>query len=599
MPFPILGTPKPAFFDSSGSPLVSGTLAILDPADDTNKASYPTYDDAVLLQNANSNPITLDSRGEPDGVELWGLDGQDYKLTLKDSAGATIWTADDIRLPIVHGDSVQTLAEANAGITPTDVSYPEGDLRRYGAQIDGVTDDSTAVQNWLDAAGSSSLRRLHPGGTCVCKDITIPDIPGIEIYAQQGYTRGLSDLGSVFEAASGASYIMASAAYVNNASVVGFPLTIRSLRFDGNSIAANNLLLCNWNSLVEDVESFGATSDGLQFTANTADSTSITGTMVNNKIIRGIYRNNGRHGINLRHDTTGSIGTDWDIDSPKCYVNGENGIHIDSAAGGWLKGVHCYSNTEYDVSILLGRLGLRITECYLEATNTVSITEWGASQSRQAALRFEGFTAGEEAIVANSVLRGMIKIDAGGAASRLLSVGNVYNTDDAHIHIPFTTNVVAKSVGDNFKTGDPFRSNNSASSAKFLALGCTSEAVSETQTFSGLHTVISGDVPLRMDSGIQTFTAADATPSIRGSKTWFTDTGALTITDLDDGLAGDEVTIISKGAVVFDTTGTNLVGSSVNLTTASGDVTRWACEDGTTWRLIAFVDVDVDNSAGA
>ncbi|MHC4193451.1 MAG: hypothetical protein ACYSP9_04665, partial [Planctomycetota bacterium] len=64
MPYPILGTPKPAFFDSSGSPLVSGTLTIVDPADDTNKASYPTYDNAVALTNANANPYTLDSRGE-------------------------------------------------------------------------------------------------------------------------------------------------------------------------------------------------------------------------------------------------------------------------------------------------------------------------------------------------------------------------------------------------------------------------------------------------------------------------------------------------------------------------------------------------------
>jgi hypothetical protein len=117
MPFPILGTPKPAFFDSSGSPLVSGTLAILDPADDTNKASYPTYDDAVALTNANSNPITLDSRGETT-TELWGLDGEDYKLTLKDSAGATIWTADDVFMSIKavtkYGETAQTLTDAGA-----------------------------------------------------------------------------------------------------------------------------------------------------------------------------------------------------------------------------------------------------------------------------------------------------------------------------------------------------------------------------------------------------------------------------------------------------------------------------------------------------
>jgi len=91
MPYPILGTPKPAFFDSSGAPLASGTLSILNPDDDTNKASYPTYDDAAVPQTPNSNPITLDSRGETT-TELWGLDNEDYKLVLKDSDSNTIWT---------------------------------------------------------------------------------------------------------------------------------------------------------------------------------------------------------------------------------------------------------------------------------------------------------------------------------------------------------------------------------------------------------------------------------------------------------------------------------------------------------------------------
>ena len=93
MAFPILGTPKPQFFDSSGAPLASGTVSILEPADDTNKASYPTYDDAELAQNANANPLTLNSRGETEDG-LWGLDGEDYKVVLKDSLGATIWTSD-------------------------------------------------------------------------------------------------------------------------------------------------------------------------------------------------------------------------------------------------------------------------------------------------------------------------------------------------------------------------------------------------------------------------------------------------------------------------------------------------------------------------
>ena len=73
MAFPLLGNPKQGFFDSSGSPLTSGTLAVLDPANDTNKASYPTAVDADAATNANVNPIVLDSRGEPP-TGLFGVD---------------------------------------------------------------------------------------------------------------------------------------------------------------------------------------------------------------------------------------------------------------------------------------------------------------------------------------------------------------------------------------------------------------------------------------------------------------------------------------------------------------------------------------------
>ncbi|KKL88975.1 hypothetical protein LCGC14_1919320 [marine sediment metagenome] len=89
MSFPLLGSPKIQFFDSSGSPLTSGTLAVLDPADDTNKASYPTADDADAATNANVNPVVLDSRGEPPNG-LFGIDGEDYKIIIKDSDAATV-----------------------------------------------------------------------------------------------------------------------------------------------------------------------------------------------------------------------------------------------------------------------------------------------------------------------------------------------------------------------------------------------------------------------------------------------------------------------------------------------------------------------------
>ena len=159
MSFPILGTPKPAFFDSNGDPLVSGTLSILDPDTDTNKASYPTLADADTGTNPNDNPIVLDSRGEP-STSLFGIDGQSYKLVLKDSDGATIWTVAKVTSPSGTAATIGAIlypistAETAAGITPSDYSYPWGDVRRYGAIGDGSTDDTTAIQSAFNSGHS-------------------------------------------------------------------------------------------------------------------------------------------------------------------------------------------------------------------------------------------------------------------------------------------------------------------------------------------------------------------------------------------------------------------------------------------------------------
>jgi hypothetical protein len=119
--YAILGTPKPAFFDSSGAPLASGTVTVQDPDDSSAKNSYPTAADADANTNGVSTAYTLDSRGEI-ATQLWGRDGEDYKIIVKDSSGSTIYTLDEIRLPapsrrpltsFTSGDATPSVAEGN------------------------------------------------------------------------------------------------------------------------------------------------------------------------------------------------------------------------------------------------------------------------------------------------------------------------------------------------------------------------------------------------------------------------------------------------------------------------------------------------------
>ena len=110
-------------------------------------------------------------------------------------------------------------------------------------------------------------------------------------------------------------------------------------------------------------------------------------------------------------------------------------------------------------------------------------------------------------------------------------------------------------------------------------------------------TVVNGGFAAAGASGtFITFGAADATPTVAGGNL-FKSGGAVTITDFDDGVAGQTITIISAHAVVYDVTGTDLKGGSADITTASGDVTTWI-SDGTSWYLQNFMDVSANLSTG-
>lgn len=159
MAFPVLGQPLPQFVDSNGDPLNGGTLEIRDPISNANKSTYPTAADADAATNANSADISLNIRGEPE-QQIWGVDDEEYKVTLKDSSGVTIWTATDIAwdLPVVYSSSMRirrTSAETSAGVAEYaagnavgDIVNPEyepGDIRRYGADT-GAADNTAAIQ---------------------------------------------------------------------------------------------------------------------------------------------------------------------------------------------------------------------------------------------------------------------------------------------------------------------------------------------------------------------------------------------------------------------------------------------------------------------
>ena len=119
-----------------------------------------------------------------------------------------------------------------------------------------------------------------------------------------------------------------------------------------------------------------------------------------------------------------------------------------------------------------------------------------------------------------------------------------------------------------------------------------------------LYTYIYGTGFVGTDTlpSVVTFTAADTTPTVVLSSVFETNTGALTISDFDDGTDGKVIYVLSKGTITYDVDTAqgadyNLDGSSADVVTASGDITVWRNEGGTTWHLVAWNDASADNSA--
>lgn len=107
-------------------------------------------------------------------------------------------------------------------------------------------------------------------------------------------------------------------------------------------------------------------------------------------------------------------------------------------------------------------------------------------------------------------------------------------------------------------------------------------------------------VEQNQDGYVLTALADEATPSAKGRRRWKTG-GTTTITDLDDTYAGQEIIIVCKHSLTFDFTTAqdadhNLDGSSADITADTGDILVFLSEDGTTLRLISYLDASVDNN---
>lgn len=127
--------PQPVFqaFAPNGRFLVGGQLFTYAAGTSMPQA---TYVDATQT-TPNTNPVILNSMGQ---ANVWLIPTLAYKFVLKDAAGNTLWTVDQIQGALAGNFNV-----INFGADPT-----------------GVTDSTVAIQNAVNAAAGALL--FFPGG---------------------------------------------------------------------------------------------------------------------------------------------------------------------------------------------------------------------------------------------------------------------------------------------------------------------------------------------------------------------------------------------------------------------------------------------------
>ncbi len=162
--------PRQTPVNGSGRPYPSSTVTVYRAGTTTLATIYSNSARTVPL----SNPLTANSAGQ--FPPIYPDPNYNVRIVHKTSAGVTLSDDDNVGTsPELTADAVgevlYPVGDSESGVT--DLIYPPGDVRRYGATGDGTTDDTESIQAAIDSNSTVYVPGVRAGKSYKFTSLTL------------------------------------------------------------------------------------------------------------------------------------------------------------------------------------------------------------------------------------------------------------------------------------------------------------------------------------------------------------------------------------------------------------------------------------------